>query len=116
MANPEQARRAYQRSAQVRSARRALKDAAKAETVDVLAVLAGDDSTWETVAAGMKLEALLMAIPGVGPVTCDEVLEDVGVSGVVRVGELTFALRARTAERLRLALDGEPVSPDAEAE
>lgn len=112
--DPEQARRAYQRSARVRSARRELKDAAKRGDVDLLLVLAGNDPKWDTVAAGMKLEDLLLAIPSVGPITVREVLEDVGVSGVVRVGELTYALRARSAERLRLALDGEPVPPDAE--
>lgn len=112
--DPEQARRAYQRSARVRSARKELREGAKAGRVDVLRVLAGDDPNWETIAAGMKLEALLTAIPGVGPVTVDEALADVGVSGAVRVGELSYLLRSRTAERLRLALDGEPVPPDAE--
>lgn len=102
--------RALQRSKEVRAARKVLRQKIKDGEVDGLAVLRGASREWENVAVDMRVDAVLLAVPGVGEITTDEMLELFKLRGQMRLSGLTYALREQMAEVLNGALHGHPVA------
>lgn len=106
-----QRNRALAKAQWVRSQRAELKRALKAGTADPWRILRGADGVWEPFAAEMRLDRFLILIPGVGEVTVAEILEEFSLNGTYRLGVYTFERRAELADKLRLALSGEPMPP-----
>lgn len=89
------------RATEVRSRRAALKKAIAnrpALAGELLEGRATDPAGWGPVAAEMPLEALVRAVPGVGPAAAREVLD--GVPSDARLYALTMERRRQIAGRL----------------
>lgn len=108
---PEVRDRALLKAQWVRSQRAELKRALKEGRVDAWALLRGDVAEWEPVAREIRLDRLLLLIPGVGEVTRDEALAELRIPGRLEPVGMSFAQRAQLSEMLRLALAGEPLPP-----
>jgi hypothetical protein len=82
---------------EVRSARATLKQAIRKNPAIALDVVRGRLAKWEETARNMTIEALLMAVPGVGPATVDELLDARGIPPGARVYALTDERREEIA-------------------
>lgn len=82
----------------------------KARKLDPYELIAGNGGKLEAVVKKQKISAVLMMVPGVGPVTRDELLADLGVTSDTRFTALTYEKRKALADLLRAVL--EPGSTD----
>lgn len=80
---PEQRQAALAKAAEVRRARKEMLDAVAAGTLSLAQVFDRDD-----VAKRTKVKRLLMALPGVGKVRCQSLMEVAGIPENRRVGGL----------------------------
>ena len=92
---PEQRDEALRKAAETRKARAEALAAMRKGTVTLADVLADLDSPLQRA----KVSQVLRAIPGVGVVTADKVLTEVGIDGKRRVAGLGQRQRAALAER-----------------
>lgn len=106
-----QRQRALAKSSFVRSQRKELRSRLRAGTLDPWVVLRGASDEWEPVVAEMRVDRYLELVPGIGEVTRDEALDEFRLRGHWRVGYLTYERRAELADKLRMALAGEPMPP-----
>lgn len=67
------------RATEVRSRRAELKRAMKANAAFAIRVLHGAEESWEPTAREVPLEALLLAVPGIGAHTADRILDSRGL-------------------------------------
>ena len=81
---PEQRQAALAKAAEVRRARKEMLDAVAAGTLSLAEVFDRDDD----VAKRTKVKRLLMALPGVGKVCCQSLMEVAGIPENRRVGGL----------------------------
>ena len=81
---PEQRQAALAKAAEVRRARKEMLDAVAAGTLSLAEVFDRDDD----VAKRTKVKRLLMALPGVGKVRCQSLMEVAGIPENRRVGGL----------------------------
>lgn len=95
----------FAKGTEVRSRRAALKRGMKDGSIDSLAILTGDGpSEQQDTAAEMPLESLLLAIPGVGTTTADELLDARGIPPTARLWALTDERRRELADAVRKAV------------
>lgn len=73
---------------------------------DPLPLVLGNDADWEDIARFTKVRDMLLAVPEIGDVTADEIMEQGGLQpdAKVRLGDLTWEGRALLANLLRIAL------------
>jgi hypothetical protein len=102
--------RALSKAQFVRSQRAEMKRGFKDGSLDPFRLLAGSDE-WEPIVAEMRVDRFLLAIPGLGDVTLQDALAEFSLRGDWLLGALTYARRAELAEKLKLALSGEPMPP-----
>lgn len=98
------------KSAAVRAQRKQLREAIKDGLYPWERVLKGN-SPWEPAVKTMRLDKLLLMIPGVGEGTMLEAVEELNLWTGLKLGGLSYELRAILANRLSGALAGEPVPP-----
>lgn len=98
--------RAIAKATRLRSQRAELRRLLTDRRCDAYAILLGNDPAWHEVADSTKLRYLLESIPGVGGVTADEALAQLGhkTDSGVRLGELTYDARGQLVAVLRDAL------------
>lgn len=101
-----------EKSARVRAQRKQLRQAIKAGHYPWAQALRGN-SPWEPCLKTMRLDKMLLMIPGVGEGTMLEALEEMGLWGGIKLEAMSFELRAQLADRLAGVLAGEPVPPAA---
>jgi len=77
----------------------------KARKLDPYGLIAGDGGKLEAVVQKSKISTLLMMVPGVGPVTRDELLAELGVTSDTRFTALTYERRKALADLLRAVLE-----------
>ena len=87
---PEQRAAGLEKAARVRRERAAVSARIKAGTLTVADVVADPGGP----GGGMRVSALLRALPGVGPVRAAEVMERIGIDGARRVRGLGACQRA----------------------
>lgn len=108
-AHPTQPLQALAYGNQVRAARKVLKQKIREGEVDGFDLLRGNVREWERVAEEMRIDQLILALPGVGEVTRDEALDVFKLRPSWRLAGLSYALRAQLADTLFAAVHGEPV-------
>jgi hypothetical protein len=98
-------KRNLQKANDRRAAIKQMREALKAGELDPFPLLAGDCGEWEAVAKRLKISVVLKMIPGIGPVTRDELLGELGVTSDVRFNALTYERRAALAALVNAVLD-----------
>lgn len=100
--------RARQRANEVRSARADLKRRIAADQIDLPGLLeaVGPRSLAEQTMGGMRVVELVRAVPGIGEVTAERILQDSRIYARQRVDELTPKLRRGLAARIRKEVEG----------
>lgn len=91
-----------QKGTQVRSRRAALKRGIKDGSIDAVEIIAGSERVHQETAADLPLEALLLAIPGIGDTTAQELLD--GIPADARLWALTDERRLELADAVREAI------------
>lgn len=77
----------------------------KARKVDPYELIAGNNGRLEAVVKKQKISVVLTMVPGVGPITRDELLGELGVTSDTRFTALTYEKRKALAELLRAILE-----------
>lgn len=101
-----QKRRGLVKANVVRQERAALRAGLESGGVDPWALLRGNDHDWEPVVVNIGLEVLLKQIPGVGPVTAEEALLELGLNRRLTLAVMSFQRRAELALLVRQAVLG----------
>lgn len=97
---------ALKKANEVRAQMLRLREGAKRGEIDAIAVIRGDVEEWEPLIEKWTLEKLLRLVPGLGPVTAQEVFEVGRFSPTMRVRALN---PDRRKELARLCAQGERV-------
>jgi hypothetical protein len=100
-----------ERGNRIRIAQKEMRLDLKAQKLDPYELIAGNNAELESLVRGMKISTVLKMVPGVGTVTRDELLRELGVSADVRFIALTYERREALAALLRSVLE-----PDASGE
>lgn len=100
--------RAIARATEVRSQRAEMKRQLGNDR-DPFRLMKGNDPAWEDIAAITKLRHVLLAVPGIGDVTADEIMEasGIGADSKIRLGQLSYEGRAQVAVLVAQALGRE---------
>ena len=83
---PEQRAKALEKAAQVRKARKELKENIKSGKTDPASILKTRKD--DPLVSKMKVKEFLQAIPGIGGVKADKIMHDVDIPGNRRLGGL----------------------------
>ena len=94
--SPEQRAAALAKGVEVRKARAAAKAELRAGTLTLTAVLDGEDSPL----LGARVREVLLAVPGIGAVTADQILTDLRIDPRRKLGGLGPRQREALTERL----------------
>ncbi|HHV44637.1 MAG TPA: integration host factor [Firmicutes bacterium] len=94
---PEEKRRALEKARWVRSERAKLKSQLKQGTVSLAEVLEKDD---DAVIAGMPVRQLLESLPRIGKVTCERLMDEIGIDRARRVRGLGVRQRSELLKKL----------------
>ncbi len=104
--------RAMTKATRTRVLRAELKRQMRAGETLFVDVMAGHDE-WEPWVRNMRIDTLLMAVPGVGEVTKNDVLEALKLEGRVVLQAMTFERRGEIARLVAYALNPDPAfDPD----
>ena len=93
------------RANRIRQAQKNMRLDLKAQKIDPYELIAGNNAKLEGLLRGMKISKVLKMVPGVGIVTRDELLAELGVSADVRFTALTYERREALAALLRAVLE-----------
>lgn len=112
-AYPVEARkRNLKRATSARERQREMRELLKAKKLDPFSLLAGDGGEWEPIVRRLKISRVLLLVPGIGEVTRDELLAELGVTSDVKFEALTYerrqALGALVNAVLEPGADGVP--------
>jgi hypothetical protein len=95
--------KAIKASAEARMRRVNLREAVRAGKVDIDKLIRGEDEKWEPAAKRMKVETVLLMVPGIGATTASEILAHMRIGGPLRLGGLTYRRREELAGLVLMA-------------
>lgn len=86
-------KRNLRRATAAKEKQREMRELLKAKKLDPFSLLAGDGGEWEPIVKRLKISRVLLLIPGIGEVTRDELLAELGVTSDVKFEALTYERR-----------------------
>ncbi len=113
MTNPAgvQHLRALEHAHRVRSARAVLKRQLKAQNVNAVALMRGDDTEWEPWILDVRIDKFLSWVHGFGEATVDDAVEVLNLNRRLTIAGLSFELRGKIADLIYSVLSGIPMPP-----
>lgn len=97
MSIAEQRQKHLDRANEVRVAVSRLKRGLKDGAIDPATVIAGNAPVWEPVVRRMRLETVLVCVPGIGRVSMRELCAELELPETKRLEDLTFERRRQVA-------------------
>lgn len=86
----------------VRIRRANMKRAIRKGLIDPIRLLNGQEPQWNEALDSTTVEQFLMAIPKIGRITVDEILDEFGVSGTLKLGYVSTPRRRELAYMIKM--------------